>query len=1101
MARHLLTVSADPAEHPGSYRTIGEALDAARTEAMISVAPGQYHENLVVTKVVTITAAQARGSVRISPLKGTALQVSAEGAQLSGVVIHGRDTDMPAVDIQRGQVAMDDCEVLGSAWTAVLTRDRGSLAMRDCRITNPSGAGYVDTSSVPSVVENCVIEHLGTTGVVISEQANPLIRACTVRDARGNGVLANGQARGTVQDCDISGTDKPGIALEQDSRTQVRRTTVRDAPVGVYLSSTAQPDLEEVRVSDVAGHGIAVTGGSDPQVRRCQVERASGYGIYVTGESRGSFTGCRVTGARSGGVWAGGSALSAFTDLTVLDSGGTGLLLAEGCLAEFDRIEIRGSAADGIGIQSGANPRIRRATIVDSTRCGVQSSDNSRGRIEDSAVSGCGHDGLHIAAGADVYLGRTSVRAAARSGIRVGQDGRATVRDCEVIDSGTDGILVDGDLSAVRTRVASSRGNGVLIAAGGRAALTSCELRDNHADGIRVDSVEAVTVTDCTVHANDGAGLHQSVAEARLSVQELISRDNNGADRYGDARPAATTEAALQPPAEGLAVPLSALTALVGLDTVKAQVSSLVNLNTMARRRQQAGLPALSLSRHLVFVGPPGTGKTTVARLYGDILANLGVLATGHMVEVSRADLVAQIVGGTAIKTTDVFTSAIGGVLFIDEAYTLTAQENGTGPDFGRESVDTLVKLMEDHRDEVAVIVAGYPEQMRRFLASNPGLASRFSRTIEFANYAVDELVTIVERMASSNHYQLDDATLAALSGHFRRMVRGEDFGNGRAARKVFEEMVDRQASRLAAQPDVQAEDLVCLRPEDVSNAAGRTLDGPGPTSTAPAGALLAELSAMVGLEAAKSEVQALINLLETDRRREAAGLPTREVSHHMVFAGPPGTGKTTIARLYGRLLAATGVLPTGQLVEVSRVDLVGRYVGQTAQLTRDAFERARGGVLFIDEAYALTPNGATGLDFGQEAVDTLVKLMEDQRGDVVVIAAGYPEEMGRFLASNPGLASRLPRQVVFAHYTPDELVTIVRGHAAAGGYECPPETVAVLHDVFSAVPRDRTFGNARFARQVLDTMVTRQASRLSTTGSSSIDELRLLLPRDVPAP
>jgi SpoVK/Ycf46/Vps4 family AAA+-type ATPase len=354
--------------------------------------------------------------------------------------------------------------------------------------------------------------------------------------------------------------------------------------------------------------------------------------------------------------------------------------------------------------------------------------------------------------------------------------------------------------------------------------------------------------------------------------------------------------------------------------------------------------------------------------------------------------------------------------------------------------------------------------------------------------------------MAGSNHYQLDEAALHALAGHFRRMVRGDGFGNGRAARKVFEEMVDRQASRLAELTDLRADDLVRLLPEDVSDAAARVAGDPRATASPSAPHLLEELRGMVGLGSAKAEVQAMVDLLETARRREAAGLPTPAISHHLVFAGPPGTGKTTVARLYGRLLAAMGLLATGQTVEVSRVDLVGRYIGQTAQLTREVFERARGGVLFIDEAYALTPAQSTGADFGQEAVDTLVKLMEDHRDEVVLIVAGYPEEMQRFLASNPGLASRLSRQVSFDHYTPDELVTILCRHAAAMGCECAPATVAALGEHFAAVPRERTFGNARFARQVLDAMFTRQASRLNLMASSTVEDLRLLLPEDIPA-
>ncbi|MFD8088536.1 AAA family ATPase, partial [Kitasatospora sp. NPDC059722] len=263
---------------------------------------------------------------------------------------------------------------------------------------------------------------------------------------------------------------------------------------------------------------------------------------------------------------------------------------------------------------------------------------------------------------------------------------------------------------------------------------------------------------------------------------------------------------------------------------------------------------------------------------------------------------------------------------------------------------------------------------------------------------------------------------------------------------------------------------------------------------------LLDRLRAMVGLAAAKEQVEDLVNLTRQTRRRIEAGLPAATISHHLVFSGPPGTGKTTVARLYGELLAELDVLPGGQLIETARADLVGRYIGHTAQLTRDAFERARGGVLFIDEAYTLTPRHGGGGDFGQEAVDTLMKLMEDHRDEVVVIVAGYQEEMRGFLASNPGLASRFSREITFDHYSDDELITIVRLQAEAAGYTCTPDTLTALSTLFRAVPRDNSFGNGRFARQVLEAMITRQAGRLSRLDIGDLDELSLLLPQDIPA-
>ncbi|MER6991891.1 right-handed parallel beta-helix repeat-containing protein [Saccharopolyspora hirsuta] len=1065
MARPVLSVRAEGSD---GHRTIAAALEQARPGSVISVHPGRYQENLVITKVVTIIAAEGSRTVELSPVRGSAVRVVSEAVQLSGLVLRGRDPELPTVDVPRGQAAMDDCEVTGSAWTAVLARESGSLAMRDCRVTNASGAGIVDTSEAGSVVEDCVVEHLGSSAIVISDRAAPTIRRCVLRDSRGNGVCANAESRGTVEDCQISRTDKPAIALEASSSTTIRGTSVKDVAIGAYVNSQGRPTLRDCSFTGTREHGLVVLGGSEPVVTGCRVGRTKANGLLITDKAKGSYEELRIVGTRKAAIEVGELAGPVFRDTSVRDCAEDGVVLTDESVAEFEQLEVQDVEGTGITVRAGANPMLRRVTVQDARGDGIAVFGGGHGRLEDVEIGDVARTGLRIGEDADPTVDRAVIRAA--TGVAVERGGTGLLRECEVRDCTGDGITVadHAELTLLRGKISKNDGHGVLVHDGGRATLEDCELTDNTRDGVRVETAEPVAVTNCTATGNGGVGVH-SPDSSRLEIENLDSRDNAG-----------TTDAE--------AGPLAELAALVGLDGVKQQVTTLVNLTEMAKRREAAGLPALPMSRHLIFAGPPGTGKTTVARLYGEILASLGALRSGHLVEVARADLVAQIVGGTAIKTTEAFTKALGGVLFIDEAYTLNAQEGG-GPDFGREAVDTLVKLMEDHRDDVVVIAAGYSEQMDGFLASNPGLASRFNRTVEFENYSVPELVTIVERLCRAHSYELGDGTHEALERYFGRLHRGADFGNGRAARKLFEEMIDRQAVRLAGQADVDQAELSRMLPADV---------GAEPEAAEPEKpSALTRLREMIGIGSVKSAVEDLVNLLAANRRRAAAGLPTPKISHHLVFAGPPGTGKTTVARLYGEVLADLDVLPTGQLVEVSRADLVGKYIGHTAQLTRDAFERARGGVLFIDEAYALTSAG--GNDFGREAVDTLVKLMEDHRDEVVVIVAGYSAEMQDFLATNPGLGSRFSRHVEFADYTPAELAEIFDRTARSNGYECGEDVLAALRRHFEEMPRDRNFGNARYARQLLESTMTRQAGRLSALPDPTLSDLRNIHPEDLP--
>jgi SpoVK/Ycf46/Vps4 family AAA+-type ATPase len=540
---------------------------------------------------------------------------------------------------------------------------------------------------------------------------------------------------------------------------------------------------------------------------------------------------------------------------------------------------------------------------------------------------------------------------------------------------------------------------------------------------------------------------------------------------------------------------MAELEAMIGLEPVKEQLRQLTASVEAARRRAEAGYQTDKPMQHFVFLGPPGTGKTSVARIVARIYYAFGLLDSPSVLEVQRADLVGEYLGATAIKTNELIDSALGGVLFIDEAYSLANDGDGHGDRFGSEAVQALLKRAEDDRDNLIVILAGYQRQMEDFLGSNPGLNSRFAMRIKFGGYSPAELMALAESALAQRGEVLEPSAVPVMARMMEDVGRrrlADELGNGRFVRNLLEKAGQvRDVRVMARTANPGPAELLTLEAADLERAFTElTSRFRGYTEAPTLESALAELDELIGLEPVKRQVHEIAAQLRVARLRDRQGLASQPPVRHFVFTGPPGTGKTTVARILGRIFAALGLLVRPEVVEAHRADLVGEHLGSTAIKTGKLIDSALGGVLFIDEAYSLYNPGYSGGDaYGAEAVATLLKRAEDDRERLVIVLAGYPADMDRFLRSNPGLSSRFSVRISFPSYTPGELAEIARVIAEQAGDSFDPDALPVLAQIFRQVSetgRIDELGNGRFARSLFERACAARDMRVSEIGDTA---------------
>ena len=1126
------------------YKTIQAAVDGASSGDTVEVGEGVYFEQIIIDKPLVLRCSTVEaGAVRLT---GRVRVSTTEDVRIESITIGGGTEPVDyGLHIESGTVTLNDClfsEIQGGA-LRVDAVAKVSVAHSNFQ-KNLQG---IDVFGRLTLFECIVEDTIETAQIRVRVGGEVAVTNSGILSGQEEGIRLYETSRATITKSSFVGNRGVQLLVEQDSSIDVESTNFYSGQAEAIYCDESKGELKNCVFKNQRLAHMGVLNGSQFKVEASTFENGEAEGMTINGsstelsdstfknqqgdqiscteQSTVSITKTQIVAGTARGIVSDNATCTLidsevkYNQLTQLSAFGQSVFTIQDC-------EIESGNNKGIYATS-SQVTISDSLISDHSGVQIFASEQSEVILSAVEVKSGGSAGI-FAKESELTAANCILFGHKGSTVLLGAAAKAEMSDCKISSGDKNGILAGTEVVVSLKGSILFNHKGTQISATECAAIfiAECEIYDGNSSGVVLNQVARIQVTDTRVHGHsDDQLILQDCSDAVFTGMQVMNgqkaglrlersvpvlngcsfEKNRAGDlvRWDDSVPVLTNTdlpvppitsklggSAGSPPVVTSATTdpmnefMNGLNAFIGLEDVKGKIEAIKNLAEINQFKLSRGMKAnVVVAPHMIFQGNPGTGKTTVARLIGQIFKELGLLKTGHVTEVKREDLVGTHVGESEARTKVIIKEAMGGVLFIDEAYTLSAAGNSS-KDFGKKVIETLLPAMENARGEFMVIAAGYPEEMDRFLASNSGLKDRFTEKVTFQDYTPDELQQIFLSQCEGSYVLTPVAKQAVYEVFVERYrSRDETFSNARMARMLYDQIELAQSMRIAELArDMWTEKvLITFEKKDVMQAVqGRDAKMyEVPIDEALLAHKRAELHQMIGLGTVKAEIDKMIELMRYYRRENHS---TEKLMNHTLLIGKPGTGKTEVGRILAGIYQALGLLERGDLIEVDRSDLVGSHIGETEKRTAEQVERAMGSALFIDEAYTLASGGEN--DFGRKAVEVLLKKMSDRQGEFLLIAAGYEQEMDRFLDSNPGLRRRFGLTLNFEDYTPAELLAITERYCQ--GYTVTDEVKRALVGHYEELyaRRDSTFGNAGLAKKIAIEMTRKVDYRLAVASN-----------------